>query len=555
MITDTKINKEASELYYRSGYWTEDTIREVWSRSCAAYPQKIYVKDDHGTSFTYQECDDRASRIASWLLDVGVKPGDVVTFQLATWAEFCPIFLGIAKIGAVMHPVPRNYSVADLTFVMNEVQTAAFICPTSHRHTDHEQQAIACLKHVNSLARERILLVEKNGCLKTSDLPTMGEIVERYSPATNLSAISSDSIACILSTSGTTGKPKQVLLTHNNILFSERVFVGGLHLDESDIMFMPSPLNHATGFFHGLIAPLLLGGTTILQQDFNADQAVSLMNREHVTWSMGATPFICDIVHSLEVRDTSIPSLKLFLSGGAPLPSILVKRAASHDILLCECYGSTESCPHAYVPPEKCTEWGGNWSGIALRGIDIRIVDENHREVPFGVQGEEASRGPCIFVGYLNDQQQTDAVLDDDGWFYSGDLAVMDEQGRFRITGRKKEIIIRGGENISAREVDNAIAGWPGIVDHATVGVPDDRMGERICLFTVSAPNLDHELRLEDLQDFLRKKGVSKRLWPERIELIEAIPRTESGKVNRYALTNILAKRLEDNVRARRDER
>lgn len=545
MITKIKINEDAKKRYYRAGYWTSDTIDDAWARAVKAHPDALYVKDDQGLQLTYRQCDNMAMRIATWLMRVGVQRGDVVTFQVPTWAEFCPVFLGISKAGAVMHPVARNYSVSDLAFVMNKARSAAFICPTVHHGTNHEQQAIDCLDQVESLKRGRILLIDKKSNGKHyDDLTTLGEVLDHFKPAANLPAASSDDVACILSTSGTTDKPKQVMLTHNNILFSERAFTAGLALDENDIMFMPSPLNHATGFFHGLVSPFILGGTVILQQDFDADCAVDLINREHATWSMGATPFVYDILNSLECNGTEIPSLNLFLSGGAPLPSVLVEIAAKHDVTLCECYGSTESCPHAYVPPAKCREWNGAWSGTALRGIEIRIVDEQRREVPRGVQGEEASRGPCVFVGYLGEDARADCALDTDGWFYSGDLGIMDDWGRLRINARKKEIVIRGGENISAREVDNAVEGWPDIVDHATIGAPDERMGERICLFAVPAADLDHGLRLADLIAYLREKGVSKRLWPERIEAITAVPRTESGKVRCHELSQILSKRM-----------
>ncbi|MDO4443370.1 MAG: AMP-binding protein, partial [Slackia sp.] len=354
MITDLKINEDAKKRYYDKGYWTKDTIADVWNRQATSCANDQYVKDDQGTAFTYAECDDIAARLASWLVERGVKPGDVVTFQLPTWAEFCPIYLAIARIGAVMHPLARNYSTDDIVYAMNTVGSRAFICSSRHKTTDHEQQAEDALPRVKTLAKERILIVDaKRPSYK--DFDTYSRVIKTREPLPyKKPAITADNVACILSTSGTTGKPKQVLLTHNNILFSERAFVGGLGVTKRDVMFMPSPPNHATGFFHGLISPMILGGRTVLQQDFKAAQAIEIINEEHASWSMGATPFIYDMLNTLEEMHTEVPSLKLFLSGGAPLPGSLTERAARHGILLCECYGSTESCPHAYVPPQKC---------------------------------------------------------------------------------------------------------------------------------------------------------------------------------------------------------
>lgn len=544
MITDLKINEDAKKRYYRLGYWTEKTIADIWHDQVKLHADEVYVRDDQGTVLTYQQCDDIAARLASWLIWRGVQPGDVVTFQLPTWAEFCPIFLAVAKVGAVAHPLARNYSTEDLVYAMNLVGSRAFICPSQHKRTNHEQQAKNALTRVESLDASRVLIVDTKQPSQAA-FETYSHIVASFEPLPwYRPAISSDDVACILSTSGTTGKPKQVLLTHNNILFSERTFVKGLGLSANDIMFMPSPLNHATGFFHGLISPMILGGSTVLQQDFKPENAIAIIKETGATWSMGATPFIYDILNTLEANNDEIPTLKLFLSGGAPLPSSMTERAARHGIMLCECYGSTESCPHAYVPPQKCKEWNGAWSGIALEGIEIRVVDENHQEVPRGVQGEEASRGPHQFVGYLNNPEETNRVLDDDGWFYSGDLCTMDDEDRIRINGRKKEIIIRGGENISTCEVDHAVSGWEDIVDQATIGVPDDRLGERICLFAVPKPGLPHELCLHDLTAYLASKGVSKRLWPERIEAIESIPHTATGKVKRHLLIEELQRRM-----------
>lgn len=546
MITDLKINEEAKKRYYEKGYWTHDTIADVWNRQAKSFANNLYVQDDQGTSFTYEECDNVAARLASWLVSAGVKPGDVVTFQLPTWAEFCPIYLAIARIGGVMHPLARNYSTEDIVYVMNAVGSRAFICPSTHKTSNLEQQAEDALPRVSTLSKDRILVIDTKRP-STKDFATYSDVMESYDPLPyNGCDVTSDDVACILSTSGTTGKPKQVLLTHNNILFSERTFIAGLGVTEQDVMYMPSPLNHATGFFHGLISPMILGASTVLQQDFNAERAIEIINKAGATWSMGATPFIYDLLNRLEETNTEVPTLKLFLSGGAPLPSSLTERAARHGILLCECYGSTESCPHAYVPPKKCAEWNGAWSGVALEGIEVRVVDEKRREVPHGIQGEEASRGPHQFVGYLDNPEETAKALDDDGWFYSGDLCVMDDEGRIRINGRKKEIIIRGGENISTREVDNAVDGWNDIVDHATIGAPDNRLGERICLFAVPKPGIGRELCLHDLLEYLEKKGVSKRLWPERIEEIETIPHTATGKVKRNLLADELHRRMEE---------
>ena len=202
------------------------------------------------------------------------------------------------------------------------------------------------------------------------------------------------------------------------MLFRSRVFTSELGRTQGDVMFMPSPLNHATGFFHGLISPLLLGGRAVLQQDFRPREAIELMNAEGVTWSMSATPFIYDMLNVLDAEDgLAFDTLRLFCCGGAPLPPALIERAARYGVLLCEIYGSTESCPHVFVPPSKCVEWNGDWSGIPFPGIEVRYIDEQGNNVAPGVQGEHISRGPHQFVGYLNEPERTDRALSLSGVF------------------------------------------------------------------------------------------------------------------------------------------
>lgn len=539
MISDLKINEAQKELYYQKGYWTSETLRDAWDAQASAHAQREYVMDDQGARYTYGEIDDKAGRLASWLVAKGVQPGDIVSFQLPTWAEFCIVYVACLKVGAVMHPLPRNYSDTDLVYVMNKIGTTAFICPTAfHDCHCYEEQAVAVLPQIPTL--KAIALVDKCAPADT-ELESLSSILASNGPLVDLPPVSSDDVACILTTSGTTGKPKMALFTHNNILFSEKAFTKETLRTADDVMFMPSPLNHATGFFHGLISPMLLGGRAVLQQDFNAEKAIDLMNAEGATWTMGATPFIYDMLKRVANYGQKFETLKLFLCGGAPVPGHMVKCAHHHGVMLCEVYGSTESCPHIYVPIDKCLEWSGDWSGVPFEGIEVRVVDEKGNDVPNGEQGEELSRGPHVFVGYLNDKERTDRALDDDGWFHSGDLCFMDDESRIRINGRKKEIIIRGGENICAREVDEAMASCPGVGAHASIGMPDERLGERICTFVVPA---GFEPTLEDVREFLKMRHVSKRLWPERIEIIDELPHTATGKIKRHILAEELERRM-----------
>lgn len=536
-MIEVNLDPARKAVYYRNGYWTHETLLDVWNKQVSTRGTHPYVVEgETPVSLTYGEADRQAEKLGAHLQKAGVREGDVVSFQVPIWQEFAVVMAACLKIGAVMHPVSVSFNERDLELALNQVRSAAFICPTRTRKGCYETQAQALQVTVPSL---KAVLVIERGEASATGLPLFEDVLATQSePPRPPAATTADDVALILSTSGTTGRPKAVLLTHNNLLFSERALTDELQITERDVMFMPAPLNHATGFNHGLIAPMLTGGSVVLQERFTAQEALDIMDEQGVTWSMGATPFVYDMLRQIESGSWTPHALRFYLCGGAPVPGSFIQRAAAHGLIVCEVYGSTESCPHALVPPALAVQWDGRFSGRALPGIEIKVVDKERCAVEPGQTGEEASRGPHLFVGYLDDEQATAATVDEDGWFYSGDLCTQDEQGRIRIVGRRKEIIIRGGKNISAVEIDNLVAGCPGIKDHATIGYPDERLGERICL--VAVPDGDTLPTPNDIRAFLQEKGVHKRLWPERVVQVDAIPRTESGKVKR----NVLAQQV-----------
>lgn len=542
MFEEIKINPGQKQEYFSKGYWGNRTLLDCWEESVEKYPDREYVADDRGFRYTYGQMDEAASKVAAYLLEKGIKPRDVVSFQLPIWSEFALLTIACYKAGAVAHPIAMSYEEKELIRSMTATESKAYFGPTFFYKTDYESRILAVKDKLTLL--KAIVLVDY-AKEKRSSLPVLRDILRESKPLKKEQCchdLTGQDIAVILCTSGTTGGTKGVLLTHDNIRCSEEAFNRELGLAKEDIMFMPAPLNHATGFHHGVIAPMLIGAKLILQQKYCCKEAVRLMNQEKCTYSMGATPFIYDILRELESTNGSLPHLKFYLCGGAPVPGYMVQRAWKHGILLCEVYGSTESVPHVFVRPGEALELNGASSGRAVEGVEVKVVDDEGKEVPRGVPGEELSRGPNVFVGYLKDRKITDEVLDDDGWFHSGDLCVMDEWGNIRIIGRKKDMIVRGGENLNSNEINDNLEGCPGMGDHTIIGMPDDRLGERICAFAVPLPGCEG-LNLEALIAYLKGKKVPKRFWPERLELIDRIPHTGSGKVKKYLLQEELKRR------------
>lgn len=530
-----KIDPARANHYYEEGYWTEKTLLDRWNETVSAFGEKEFVSDDRGGRCTYAQMDALADSVAACLEEAGVREGEVVTFQITPRCEFAAVLFGCIKLGAVPAPLGMCFVGNELEELLNRLGSRVHIGVASYRCDDRVRELMA-LKKLPGLERLVLLggVAEEAGSLE--DILRSGKRPGRYAKA------SSDDIALILCTSGTTKGSKPVMFTHNSVIFSEETFNRAYNLTGDDCIFMPAPLNHATGLHHGIISPMLRGGRLVLQERFQCAGAVALINREKCTYSMGATPFIYDLLSRLDESGEELPSLRFYICGGAPVPQKLVQEAyRKHGLLVCECYGSTESVPHTGVRPAECLENDG--SGRPMDGIEVRIVDGNRRPVLPGTVGEEASRGPNMFAGYLNAPELTKGALDGEGWFYSGDLAVMDEKGRVKIVGRIKDIIVRGGENLNTNLINDNLEGCPGIADHAVVGMPDKRLGERICAFVVLKPGAEPVTK-QSVTAYLKENHIQKRLWPERIEIIGEIPRTATGKVRKNLLQDELIRRM-----------
>jgi len=539
-VEGRRIDPEREKEYSARGYWTNDTLLDRWERAVAAYGAREFVCDDLGRRCTYADMDRMADAFAAHLETAGIRQGEVVSFQITPRYEFLVVLFGCLKLGAIPAPLGLCFIDRELRELLIKLKSRLHVSVSTYRGEDRSAEMCSVARQLPQLRG----LIFVGGSLGTGDYIgfDFDEIVETGGSPLRRSRAKSGDIGLILCTSGTTKGSKAVLFTHRSVIFSEESFNRAYELTGDDAIFMPAPLNHATGLHHGIISPLLRGGRLVLQERFNCREAVALMNREGCTYSMGSTPFVYDIVKSLEETGASLPKLRFYISGGAPVPAELVKTAwVRHGILVCECYGSTESVPHVGVRPAECLQGMGRWSGRAMDGIEVRVVDKDRRPVAPGMVGEEASRGPNMFSAYLGAPELTDEALDEDGWFYSGDLCVADENGNIKIVGRIKDIIVRGGENLNSNDISDNLDGCPGVVDHAVIGMPDERLGERICAFVVTDGTV---VTKESVVSYLRTKRVQKRLWPERIEHIDAIPRTDSGKVKKNVLADVLADRM-----------
>ena len=536
-------NEQRRAAYRQQGLWGDASLADYWQQTARAMPDKIAVVDNHGASYTYSALDHAASCLANWMLTKGIESGDRIAFQLPGWCEFTVIYLACLKIGAVSVPLLPSWREAELVWVLNKCQAKMFFAPTLFKQTRPVDLILPLQNQLPQL--QQIVGVDKLAPA-TSSL-SLSQIIADNTPLTTAITVHGDELAAVLFTSGTEGLPKGVMLTHNNILASERAYCARLNLTWQDVFMMPAPLGHATGFLHGVTAPFLIGARSVLLDIFTPDACLALLEQQRCTCMLGATPFVYDLLNLLEKQPADLSALRFLLCDGTTIPKKVARECQQRGIKLLSVYGSTESSPHAVVNLNDPLPRFMHTDGYAAAGVEIKVVDDARKTLPPGCEGEEASRGPNVFMGYFDEPELTARALDEEGWYYSGDLCRMDEAGYIKITGRKKDIIVRGGENISSREVEDILLQHPKIHDACVVAMPDERLGERSCAYVVlKAPH--HSLSLEEVVAFFSRKRVAKYKYPEHIVVIEKLPRTVSGKIQKFLLRKDIMRRLTQDV-------
>ncbi|EFZ0100311.1 medium-chain fatty-acid--CoA ligase [Shigella boydii] len=536
-------NEQRRAAYRQQGLWGDASLADYWQQTARAMPDKIAVVDNHGATYTYSALDHALSCLANWMLAKGIESGDRIAFQLPSWCEFTVIYLACLKIGAVSVPLLPSWREAELVSVLNKCQAKMFFAPTLFKQTRPVDLILPLQNQLPQL--QQIVGVDKLAPA-TSSL-SLSPIIADNTSLTTAITTHGDELAAVLFTSGTEGLPKGVMLTHNNILASERAYCARLNLTWQDVFMMPAPLGHATGFLHGVTAPFLIGARSVLLDIFTPDACLALLEQQRCTCMLGATPFVYDLLNVLEKQPADLSALRFFLCGGTTIPKKVARECQQRGIKLLSVYGSTESSPHAVVNLDDPLSRFMHTDGYAAAGVEIKVVDDARKTLPPGCEGEEASRGPNVFMGYFDEPELTARALDEEGWYCSGDLCRMDEAGYIKITGRKKDIIVRGGENISSREVEDILLQHPKIHDACVVAMPDERLGERSCAYVVlKAPH--HSLSLEEVVAFFSRKRVAKYKYPEHIVVIEKLPRTASGKIQKFLLRKDIMRRLTQDV-------
>jgi len=542
MAVDPILPAARVDAMTRAGLWPGITLVNCLERGVTRRPDAVALVDHNSvsgrrTSLSYRELRDRGERVAAGLWRAGVRPGDVVSIQLPNWWQFGVLHLACLRLGAITNPLMPIFREHELSFMLGLAETKVLVVPESFRGFDHARLAEALAARLPTL--QRVFTIGD-----AAPRSFENELLAAEPPDAAMLAqwprTAPDDVIQILYTSGTTGEPKGVMHT-SNTLFSNLVpYVRRLGLGADDVMLMASPLAHQTGFMYGLMQPIYLGGTGVLQDVWDPRRAAAIVAQERVTYTMGSTPFLADLTEVARERGEDFGSLRIFQAAGATIPRALVRDATGLlGAAILSGWGMTENGAVTTTrpgdPPEKIFES----DGCPLEGMELRVIDDRQRPLPAGESGHLQVRGCSNFVGYLQRPQlyQVDA----DGWFATGDIARLDADGYLRITGRSKDVVIRGGENVPVVEIENLLFRHPAVREVAVVGRPDPRLGERCAAWVV--PRGETPPTLAELTSYLESCGVSKTYYPEFLRVIDELPKTPSGKVQKFVLRSMEAQR------------
>jgi acyl-CoA synthetase (AMP-forming)/AMP-acid ligase II len=530
-----RLDAEVIARYRAEGAWRDCTIGDWLDQLAARRPDQTLVIDGV-RSVSAAEVRNLAQQLARILAERGLRQGHVVSFQLPNWHEAVVIELACAYAGYVCNPIVPIYRDAEVSFILADAGSRALFVPESFRGFDYRAM----------VARMR------------ADLPRLGEVVfvrpgdasllsfERFlrRPASApLERPDPNNVKLILYTSGTTSRAKGVLHTHNTIDAEIRNFIGWLKLDSSDAILMPSTVGHITGYLYGIELPITLGCPVVLMDVWDAQEAADLIERHRITFTLGATPFLQELARTARASGRRLPRLRYFPTGGAPVPPEVIQDANA-AFERCRCfrlYGSTEAPTVTLgVPDPQQQELAATTEGYVV-GHEIRLLDANNEPVGPGEEGEIASRGPEMCVGYAASEQNEEA-FDAEGYFHTGDLGRLTPEGCLIITGRKKDLIIRGGENISPKEIEDVLYTHPAVREAAVVAMPHPRLGETACAFvTLREPG---GFDFTEMRRMLEASGLAKQKYPERLEIVEALPYTAAGKIRKNILREQIAQRI-----------
>jgi cyclohexanecarboxylate-CoA ligase len=536
MVIETILSQQRIDAMRSEGWWRDENLLEYFDEAVAERPNDVAIADYRTESgkkicLTYRELSERARCIAVALAHYGVEKQDVVSFQLPNWWQFVAINLACLRIGAVSNPLMPIFREREISYMVEFAESRVLIVPKIFRGFDHEAMIDGMREQLTYL--QHLFVVGGEGDRSFEDKLLEHTLPDNSETLFDERLLSPLDVVLLLYTSGTTGMPKGVMHCANTFIYNVHEMTRRCALTQDDNILMGSPLAHLTGFMYGMWMPMMLKTKMVFLDVWNVNTAWQLIADDHCSFAMGATPFLADLTQSDRGDACNSSRFRLFVCGGAPIPRILAETAAEKlDIHLMAVWGMSECGVVTTTKLDDPEDKVFGTDGVAIPGCEVKVVDQNREVVPVGVEGNLLERGPATFIGYLKRPEAYD--VDEEGFFDTGDLATMDSDGYIRITGRSKDIIIRGGENIPVVEVENLLYEHPDVVDCAVVAMPDERLGELGCCFITLKG--DAEMSFNDMIEFLKENKLAKNYLPEHLEVVNDMPRTASGKIQKFQL-------------------
>jgi len=523
---------ETIAWFYERGYWTSETLPDVLDRRAADGPDRPLIIDDPAV-LTNAQVREVAYRAAAGLRSIGVRAGDRVAVQLPNWPEYVLTYFALARLGAVIVPLMPIYRHKEVAYILGHTGASTYI-GTSEESFDH----LAMVRELRSELPGLSTIVAVRSAARPGEARYADLVSGSGVPDEDLLGPRPDPDAghLIGFTSGTESQPKGCFHTWNSYAFTPRTQVRLYGATPDDIDLVVSPPTHTSGLAAGLLKPLVGGGAACLMPKWGPQEALRLISRHRATMATGATPFIAMLADAYDPEIHDVSSFRMFLCGGAPVPASLITRVRQTlgTTKVLAVYGQTESLILTTCLPADTDQRAATSSGRSVPGAQVTVVDVDGTPLPAGQAGEIRYRTPGAMLGYWRNPDATAAAIAVGGWRRSGDLGYLDAAGYLQITGRIKDMIIRGGVNISAREVEELLEQHPRVAAAAVVGVPDDRLGERVGAFVVPA---GAEPALSELTTFLQERfRLAKQKLPEVLRVLPELPMTATGKVNKQEL-------------------
>lgn len=523
----TRWNPEVAARALAAGHWPNRTVAELAHERVRAHPARVQLIDG-ARELSCAELYDAAQRLAGHFRAIGLVPGDVISFQLPNWWEASVIDLAAAMSGVVANPIVPINRDAEVTYMLNESRTKLMFVPGLFRKFDY----LAMMARIRAQLRDppRIVAVRAEG----GD-PGFDALLRASEPLRSAPAVDPNAVKLLMYTSGTTGRPKGVLHSHNSIHADSMKMKPAMRLGDGDVTFCPSPVTHVSGYLWALNMPWCGDMPAVMQDVWNAAQAFELIERHRCAFMVGATPFLQELVAEARKRGRGLDSLKSYLCGGAAVPPSLIYEAAEcfPNCLPWRTFGATET-PTMTGPPDSRADLrlAAETDGRLL--AEVKIVDlASGAPLPPGEEGEILAREPSMALGYAR-EEDNDGAYDEDGFFRMGDIGRLVDGDHLVCTGRKKDLIIRAGENISAKEIEDVLYRSPKVAEAAVVSMPSRRTNEAICAFIV--PRDGSTIDLDEVAALVRDAGLARQKTPEHVALVGELPKTPSGKVRKDQL-------------------